>query len=86
MEVTGILWHPSQKDTVFTSSLDGTGRIWDLNGEKTFGNLINRHVLKIRSLTASAASQTRIGATCCHISSNSKYYILGTLILQAFQL
>lgn len=77
MEVTGVCWHPLLKDVVISSSLDGTVRIWDLLGEAAFGNLINKHVLKIRSMSASASGQTRIGATCCFVSSNGKYYVAG---------
>ena len=37
MEVTDCAWHPNQKDTVLTSSLDGSLRLWDLLGEAAFG-------------------------------------------------
>lgn len=72
MEITGVIWHPIHKDCIVTSSLDGTLRIWDLLGESVFGNLVNKHVLKVRSLVA-AAGQQRIGASCCTISSNGKF-------------
>eukprot|EP01034_Spumella_vulgaris_P022608 gene22608-28744_t len=61
METTGIQWHPSDKNIILTSSLDGSLRIWDLLGEASFGNLMNKHVLKIRGATG----QLRVGATCC---------------------
>lgn len=77
MEVTGVYWHPTNKDIILSSSLDGTLRIWDLTGEAAFGNLVNKHVLKIRSLIAAAAGLTRIGGTSCTISPNGKYYIGG---------
>jgi WD repeat-containing protein 70 len=60
MEVTGVAWHPSSKTTVLSSSLDGTLRVWDLEGEAAFGKLVNKHVLKLKGKTAA-----RIGATCC---------------------
>ena len=44
MEVTGVQWHPIDKNIVLTSSLDGSVRIWDLLGESTFGNLCSKHV------------------------------------------
>ena len=47
MEVTGVAWHPIDKNTVLTSSLDGSVRIWDLLGESTFGNLCSKHVSSI---------------------------------------
>ena len=37
MEVTGVQWHPADKDSVLTSSLDGSLRIWNLLGEALFG-------------------------------------------------
>jgi WD repeat-containing protein 70 len=77
MEVTGVYWHPTEANTVISTSLDGTMRIWDLLGEAVFGNLVNKHVLKIRSIVAAATSQTRIGGTCCTMTSNGKYYIAG---------
>jgi WD40 repeat protein len=46
MEVTGVAWHPIDKNIVLTSSLDGSVRIWDLLGESTFGNLCSKHVRK----------------------------------------
>lgn len=60
MEVTGVAWHPSSKTTVLSSSLDGTVRVWDLEGEASFGKLTNKQVLKLKGKTAA-----RIGATCC---------------------
>jgi WD repeat-containing protein 70 len=73
MEVTGVQWHPSNKDIVLTSSLDGSLRIWDLTGALTFGNLINKHVLKIRAATG----QNRLGATCCCYSPDGTKMIGG---------
>jgi hypothetical protein len=44
-------------------------RIWDLLGEAAFGNLQNKHVLKIRG----ASGQVRVGATaCCYCPDGSK--------------
>ena len=61
MEVTGLQWHPTEKNTILTSSLDGSLRIWDLLGEAHFGNLINKNVLKLRAQTG----QGRLAATAC---------------------
>lgn len=66
MEVTGVQWHPSDKNTVLTSGLDGSLRVWDLLGEAHFGHLINKHVLKVRAATG----QGRLGATACCYSPN----------------
>lgn len=64
MEVTAVAWHPKERNIVMTAGLDGTLRLWDLTGELAFGNLVNKHVLKIQSKNG----QARIGATCCCFS------------------
>ena len=61
MEVTCVIWHPKEKNVVMTGSLDGTLRIWDLEGARALGLLVNKHVLKIQSKNG----QNRIGATSC---------------------
>lgn len=73
MEVTCVQWHPTDKNTVITSSLDGSLRIWDLLGEATFGCLINRHVLKVRGQTG----QQRVGVTCCCFAPNGQRIVGG---------
>lgn len=66
MEVTGAQWHPKDKNYLLTSSLDGSLRIWDLRGEANFGNLCNKHVLKVRN----KPGQPRVGARCCAYSND----------------
>jgi glucose/arabinose dehydrogenase len=68
MEVTGVQWHPTEKEVVMTSSLDGSIRIWDLQGESTFGTLVNKHVLKVRGLSGA----NRLGLNSCCYSPNGK--------------
>jgi WD40 repeat protein len=77
MEVTAVKWHPTDKHTVITSSLDGSIRIWDLNGERNFNMLMNKHVLKIRP--SSGQPNQRLGATCCLYSPNGKRIIGGAV-------
>ena len=70
MEVTAVCWHPTEKNTVLSASLDGTLRVWDLNGTQVLGGIANKHVLKLR---ASVAGQNRLGATsCCYARDASK--------------
>jgi WD40 repeat protein len=69
MEVSCVRWHPTEKNIVMTASLDGSVRLWDLLGEAAFGNLVNKHVLKIRGLTG----QSRVGATACCFSPDGKF-------------
>ncbi len=75
METTGCQWHPTDKNLILTSGLDGALRIWDLRGEALFGNLMNKHVLKIRPKTGQTA--VRIGATCCCYSKDGTRMIGG---------
>jgi WD40 repeat protein len=75
METTGCQWHPKDKNIILTSGLDGALRLWDLRGEALFGNLINKHVLKIRP--RSGQVNARIGATCCGYSMDGKCMIGG---------
>ena len=67
MEVTCVHWHPSEKNIVMTSSLDGTIRLWDLTGEAAFGNLINKSVLKIKA----SVGNGRNGCTSCIFAPNA---------------
>lgn len=73
MEVTCVCWHPMDRNIIMTSSLDGSMRLWDLTGEAAFGNLINKHVLKIRGLTG----QSRVGATSCCFSNDGNRMVGG---------
>ena len=75
MDTTGCQWHPTDKNLMMTSGLDGALRLWDLRGEALFGNLINKHVLKIRPRTGQV--NVRIGATCCCYSKDGKCMIGG---------
>ena len=71
MEVTGVQWHPTEKNTVITSSLDGTVRMWDILNEAAFGNLINRHVLKVKT----KPGQGRLGVSaCCYSHGGTRVY------------
>eukprot|EP01039_Chlorochromonas_danica_P001023 gene1025-1109_t len=71
MEVTSLQWHPSEKNLILTASLDGSARIWDLLGEATFGMLVNKHVLKLKTST-----NQRLGATaCCYAPNGLRVYI-----------
>ena len=46
--VTGISWHPRDREVLLTSSLDGSLRTWNLNGTKHFDALVCNQVVKAR--------------------------------------
>lgn len=60
--VTGGQWHPTEKNTVLTSSMDGTARVWDLNGPQAFDKLCCKLVLRLKAPRAGGK------ATCTAIS------------------
>ena len=56
--VTGGEWHPLNRHTVMTTSLDGTARVWDLNGPTTFDTLICRDTLRLKNARGLKAACT----------------------------
>ncbi|RLN96911.1 hypothetical protein BBJ28_00003373, partial [Nothophytophthora sp. Chile5] len=61
--VTGGQWHPTLRDQMITSSLDGTVRLWGLGGKQTFKKLINTSVFKFKSRRG-----RRCGVTACRFN------------------
>ncbi|KAF0683135.1 Aste57867_24823 [Aphanomyces stellatus] len=57
---TGGAWHPVQKQSMATSSLDGTIRLWKLDGTRAFDKLQNDQVIKLKSKQGK-----RVEATTC---------------------
>jgi WD40 repeat protein len=71
MEVTCVCWHPSDKNVLTTSALDGTVRVWDITGDAAFGNLINKYVLKVKP----GPGQGRLGCTSCtYLPNGTRIY------------
>ncbi|TYZ63744.1 hypothetical protein PybrP1_003713 [[Pythium] brassicae (nom. inval.)] len=67
--VTGGAWHPTLRDQMITSSLDGTVRIWSLGGKLALRKLVNTAVLKFKSKRGRRGAVT----TC-------RYNLDGTLV------
>ncbi|KAL4155115.1 hypothetical protein PRNP1_007229 [Phytophthora ramorum] len=60
---TGGQWHPTVRDQMITSSLDGTVRLWSLGGKRAFDKLINTSVFKFKSRRG-----RRCGVTTCRFN------------------
>lgn len=56
-------WHPTVRDQMITSSLDGTVRLWSLGGKKAFDKLINTSVFKFKDRRG-----RRCGVTTCRFN------------------
>ncbi|TMW55968.1 hypothetical protein Poli38472_008616 [Pythium oligandrum] len=72
--VTGAAWHPSLRDQVISSSLDGTVRIWNLGGKQSLGKLVNATVLKAKSKRGK-----RCAVTTCRYNFDGSLVACGTM-------
>ena len=69
-----VQFHPLYRDTLVTSSLDGTVRLWDLSGGKlAFNELICGDILKFKN-----SKGQRAGVTAASVSPDGKSVIAGT--------
>ncbi|CAI5714953.1 unnamed protein product [Hyaloperonospora brassicae] len=60
---TGGQWHPKVREQMITSSLDGTVRLWNLEGKQTFNKLVNTSVFKLKDRRG-----RRCGVTACRFN------------------
>lgn len=72
MSLTAAAWHPMEKETVMTASLDGTVRLWDLQGPTNFNQLLCKRVIKARS-----ARNTKVAVMCACFSPLADYVAAG---------
>ena len=71
--VTGVDWHPFERDTVLTSSNDGSARIWNLNGRTQFNFLICDKVYRAKN-----AKGQKVGVTAVSFHPGGRELVLGT--------
>jgi hypothetical protein len=69
-QVTGVDWHPFDKQVVLTSSLDGSVRLWNLHGKTQFHKLVCDVVYRIKNRQGQRAAVTAVafhpaGRTVC---------------------
>lgn len=71
--VTGVDWHPFERDIVLTSSNDGSARIWNLNGKTQFHFLVCDKVYRAKN-----AKGQRVGVTAVAFHPGGRELVLGT--------
>ena len=72
--VTGVDWHPFERDIVLTSSTDhGSARIWSVNGKTQFHFLICDKVYR-----ATNAKGQKVGVTAFAFHPGGRELVLGT--------
>ncbi len=71
--VTSVDWHPFQRDVVLTSSLDGSARLWDLNGKTQFQMLVCDKVYQAKN---ERGQRTAVTAVTFH--PGGREFALGT--------
>lgn len=71
--VTAVDWHPLERDIVLTASLDGSVRIWNLNGKTQFQMLVCDKVYQAKN-----AKGQRTAVTCAAFHPAGREFGLGT--------
>lgn len=71
--VTGVDWHPLERDIVLTSSMDGSARLWNLNGKTQFHMLVCDKVYRAKNVKGQ-----RVGVTAVAFHPGGRELVLGT--------
>lgn len=58
--VTGVDWHPLERDVVLTSSIDGSARLWNLNGKTQFKKLCCDKVYRAKNERGQRVAATAV--------------------------
>jgi WD repeat-containing protein 70 len=59
-QVTSVDWHPLERDVVLTGSLDGSARMWNLNGKTQFEKLVCDKVFAVKSVKGQRTAVTSV--------------------------
>ena len=70
--VTATSWHPTKDDLVLSASLDGTCRIWDLNGKRSFDELQSLQVIRAKNKKG-----IKVGITSASYNTTGNQIFLG---------
>lgn len=71
--VTGVDWHPFERDIVLTSSMDGSARLWNLNGKTQFHMLVCDKVYQPKNFKGQ-----RVGVTAVAFHPGGRQFVVGT--------
>ena len=71
--VTGVDWHPLERDIVLTASNDGSARLWKLSGKKQFSMLVCDKVFQPKS-----EKGKRTGVNCVAFHPGGREFAVGT--------
>ena len=80
MPITQVAWHPNPKKTdvlkgvYMSSSEDGSLRLWSMAAPRIWGKLVNRYVIKPRSVLG---TKQRVGLRCCLFSPCGTWILAG---------
>lgn len=72
-EVTAAVWSPADDRKIISASLDGSVRVWDVQGKTNLGDLLCAQTFKLPS-----ASAGRVAGTAVAWSSDAKSILIGT--------
>jgi len=59
-EVTDVAWSPWDENWFASSALDGSVRLWDINGRQSMGELTATYVLRVRGASGQRAAVTAV--------------------------
>lgn len=71
--VTGVYWHPLERDIVLTCSADGSARLWKLNGKTQFEMLVCDKVFQPKS-----GKGQRTAVQCVAFHPGGREFAVGT--------
>lgn len=70
--VTATCWHPTDDSFVLSSALDGTCRIWDMDGKRSFNELQSHQVIRAKNKKG-----LKVGITSASYSTSGNQIVLG---------
>jgi WD40 repeat protein len=75
--ITGVDWHPLNRNLVITSSLDGSVRLWDLDKNKTKFRKLCSAKDKVYRIKSSMGKRTKV--TCVVFAPGGREFACGTI-------